>query len=546
MAIRFSCQCGKPLHAREEFAGRKMRCPACGIVLSIPDSGSKPGLSPTGEAPPNRPTVPVPRPDVDAPRQPPATRPIMFVEEETLTARANVKRESAPEDEMLDQPPVQRRSALPTQRANVWVDDSLTQQVTSWPASDQQRVGAIVEDERRRQPGRWLAAALLVLLIAAVTAGLIFRADLSKAMAANAHDMKQRASLQHLGTAWASYRGLELVPKDAPYVLTVRIAESWTRLGEPGSRTKLQTELKRCAHSLRHNFGLKPGQIERLTLFTTPSHSDNPGDAKQSLALVQTTKAYSDATFLKRWTKQVKPNAVFSPIYSLSANSSLGVAFLNDRLFLVGPLADVDRFVAQGPAKPTGAEAQRVKLMERHAALVHLNLTPASRKQVGKVMPKEMKSILALMNAEKLQATVDFGVPMVSQAVLTFAAVDKADGAANSFVNAKTALTAAAKDPKASSVTLLSARLLKDVQHQTRQLKSTQDQDTLGTLELTATLDPDSVALLLLAVEQLQRPPAPPGGMGGMAPGRPGGMPPGGPGKGGGPGPGGGQPQPKA
>src|SRR5207249_1216109 len=36
MAIAFSCKCGKHLKARDEFAGRKIKCPGCQTVLVIP------------------------------------------------------------------------------------------------------------------------------------------------------------------------------------------------------------------------------------------------------------------------------------------------------------------------------------------------------------------------------------------------------------------------------------------------------------------------------------------------------------------------------
>src|SRR5262245_42328648 len=36
MAIPFSCECGKQLSAREQFAGRRMKCPMCARTLTIP------------------------------------------------------------------------------------------------------------------------------------------------------------------------------------------------------------------------------------------------------------------------------------------------------------------------------------------------------------------------------------------------------------------------------------------------------------------------------------------------------------------------------
>src|SRR5262245_53442310 len=36
MPITFTCDCGKPLQAEDQYAGRKTRCPACGRELAIP------------------------------------------------------------------------------------------------------------------------------------------------------------------------------------------------------------------------------------------------------------------------------------------------------------------------------------------------------------------------------------------------------------------------------------------------------------------------------------------------------------------------------
>jgi len=37
MAIRFKCECGKALSAREIYAGRKVRCPKCGKKVTVPE-----------------------------------------------------------------------------------------------------------------------------------------------------------------------------------------------------------------------------------------------------------------------------------------------------------------------------------------------------------------------------------------------------------------------------------------------------------------------------------------------------------------------------
>jgi uncharacterized protein DUF1559/uncharacterized protein DUF4190 len=46
MTIAFSCECGQPLHAKEEHAGRRTRCPKCGRDVFIPSIESAPEPQP--------------------------------------------------------------------------------------------------------------------------------------------------------------------------------------------------------------------------------------------------------------------------------------------------------------------------------------------------------------------------------------------------------------------------------------------------------------------------------------------------------------------
>src|SRR4051794_27375237 len=59
MAIQVSCQCGKQLRVKDEYAGRKGKCPACGGVIQIPaaepdlfDLKDEPAVAPKKVAPP--------------------------------------------------------------------------------------------------------------------------------------------------------------------------------------------------------------------------------------------------------------------------------------------------------------------------------------------------------------------------------------------------------------------------------------------------------------------------------------------------------------
>src|SRR5262245_16589775 len=56
MSIPFGCTCGKQLLAKDEFAGKKLRCPGCGKILTIPSPPYRTSeVSPT--APPAKPPV---------------------------------------------------------------------------------------------------------------------------------------------------------------------------------------------------------------------------------------------------------------------------------------------------------------------------------------------------------------------------------------------------------------------------------------------------------------------------------------------------------
>src|SRR5580698_1106631 len=42
MPIAFNCACGKSFSVKEEFAGKKTKCPACGAALIVPAVSSSP------------------------------------------------------------------------------------------------------------------------------------------------------------------------------------------------------------------------------------------------------------------------------------------------------------------------------------------------------------------------------------------------------------------------------------------------------------------------------------------------------------------------
>jgi hypothetical protein len=89
MAIRVVCECGRAVRVREELAGRKVRCPACGGSLPVPLPEGGAGKDDEAldillaDAPADRPAARPPRGEDEAPppddagaiREPPPRRP---------------------------------------------------------------------------------------------------------------------------------------------------------------------------------------------------------------------------------------------------------------------------------------------------------------------------------------------------------------------------------------------------------------------------------------------------------------------------------------
>ncbi len=75
MAINVTCRCGKKLAVRDELAGRKGKCPACGSVLEIPALPSAGSPPPAPAAPPPARPAPKPAPAKPAGASPAPARP---------------------------------------------------------------------------------------------------------------------------------------------------------------------------------------------------------------------------------------------------------------------------------------------------------------------------------------------------------------------------------------------------------------------------------------------------------------------------------------
>ncbi len=161
MAIAFSCACGKQLRARDEFAGRKIRCPGCQTVLTIPaqtaadaQNAEEPEGSvsePYQEESPG--LVPLAKPAT-------VTTPVVSEPETYRFADGKVEVKSWP------------TATAVKSMSSPWVDRSLDQTPTEWREGDRERFNEGMEfDEGASR--LWLILVAIFVVIALTAAILM-------------------------------------------------------------------------------------------------------------------------------------------------------------------------------------------------------------------------------------------------------------------------------------------------------------------------------------------------------------------------------------
>jgi hypothetical protein len=543
MAIRFACQCGKPLQSREDFAGRKMRCPACGAILTIPNAGGgqvqivsalettpmPPPPSPRGTMIPERPATLTPPAPPSRPPSSPGEGPLVYAEEEQdapgpapapdqAISAGGPGQDVAPQTaETLDLP-AQRVQKKPAPRkvsrpVNIWLDRSLRQEIAPWPASARERVGAIQEDQQRGGRGRWLLALVLLLLLAGGAFGWVFRDDIGKALDANVHDAQERAldaqersQLRKLGVAWADHRSLDLLPKNAPSLVSVRTAEVWKQADQSNLSDDTRKKLEKWEVMVKWYFGLPPDQVERVTVLWEESFLGDPKKVEPKMYMVETVEPYDKDSFLPEWSRWVGYVGMEAGYYRLGTKA---VAFVNDQMFVIGSEADIKAFIKQ-PPPPKGTQTPQTKLLQKYPVVAHQAVTPEAVKQAlaGSLSPgpalEKIRSVdVALDLNQKPSLDIFMHFADEQQATAAKGALEKTKGLLNFL---PLPLDAVKKNP----ILGLAKSVLTGAHLQTQQ----------ETLLLRCPVDEAALVLMLDVAEKFHPPPpapkiAPPMGMGG-------------------------------
>lgn len=179
MPIPFQCDCGKKMTAKEEFAGRRLRCPDCQRVVTIPkpvQAAGSPPMFPAGQ-----PAKTLTRSEVVAMTQQARETPAptnttaepdfgqLFGTSPAAQA-APVARRAAPAAAPVAGPVASTPADGPPQFAvHPWVDTSFEQVSTPWGPGDYERFQHGIRGAREWEfPLGWIAAIAVVVAVALV------------------------------------------------------------------------------------------------------------------------------------------------------------------------------------------------------------------------------------------------------------------------------------------------------------------------------------------------------------------------------------------
>src|SRR5438128_11852728 len=158
--IRFACTCGKKLQARDELSGRRMKCPQCQRVLSIPEPRVEisPSPVPLAELPEKGPGEPIT----------PSAFELHFevtevLEEERVILEPEVARMPPPTK------PASVHAAAPARpMAPPPAGIFLTQTATWWRGDDQKLLDPRSARADRRDRSRWAIKLIAAVVVAVV------------------------------------------------------------------------------------------------------------------------------------------------------------------------------------------------------------------------------------------------------------------------------------------------------------------------------------------------------------------------------------------
>jgi hypothetical protein len=288
----------------------------------------------------------------------------------------------------------------------------LNQQVTPWQGDDARRFGAADWEGRdRRGSGVLLQLVLLVLLIGVAFVCWYFRNEI----VATARERQARAGGQAFALAgWKKLSDLDMVPRNAPGLLAVRVASLWESEGLRQFRALLGPGQDPTPEPLK-SVGLGPDNIERVTvaLLEVPNAAV-PRQTPNFLAIVATRKPYDARRVMQVLTRGAAPEGQVPDrpaTYVLKNNPDLRLSFPNDHALVVGPAQSLHNYLNRVP-EPTEQGPQTFPLeltTQGHQVVASLVLPPELAQRLHQEIPPPLQAYRDALNPRSAILTVDSG-----------------------------------------------------------------------------------------------------------------------------------------
>lgn len=425
MTIPFACSCGKSFQAKDEFAGKRTKCPACGQVLVIPQ--------------PSR---------ADAPPPEPAAM---------IHFRCDCGKEFKVKPEFAGRstkcPACGRALVIPGGRATPAPakvpppPEPAPAAVGGWDEVETpaEKPGDDLPRPKKRSARRRSPALLIVLGILAVAlagaggvAGWLWwqNRDAGRPIDRSARhtpapppknpedEANEAASKVDLG------EDLNLVPKDAKAFAAVRVADLMASpLLQQLRRPPLGLLLPDPDKELERLVGLKPADIERVTVVSPVLNFT------LYWAMAYTRKPYDQAKVLQLL-GPTEERQHRGKTYHYSTEHRVAVYFPKDRLVVVGPEEGVQLFIVPPESIAKGMSIPlKLAATERHHLTAAMRLPPIVLAALP--IPAEMRPFQPILETNGATVTLDAGDGLQMNTKLDYAdeaAAQKAEQAVNGLL----------------------------------------------------------------------------------------------------------------
>lgn len=321
MAIVFSCTCGKNLQAKDEFAGRRIRCPKCQTILTIP--GVKVRLETREETPtPTRPAE--------------------------LAAASRQLADTAPTPVITP--------------ASPWFDHFLGQKQTPWQAGDEAKYhrGVVAPRDEPITWVRWTAGVLIAAVLCA--AGYFW-----------APQFVDRVHLRALGHGHLPDKAatdLDLLPADGFAFASVSVAAWWADPALAELRKSAGNKIEDAFHQAT---GLNLDHLERISLVVPQAPSDlNP---PPFYVMVRWSRPMDPTTLLKALGAGAEEKLAGQTYYSIQKPTKAALHIVHERLAVFAPIEGMNAFLTRKPTT-AGPLATALELPRDEANLLVVSLNP--------------------------------------------------------------------------------------------------------------------------------------------------------------------------